>query len=329
MTEPRQPAEPGPLVESRGPIKTGRRRQGGGRGRWLLIFAAFLGLALVAVGLRMVPGSPLAPGGTGAAAQGGNGSAGETVEPTSSPTLAPLRFRAAPVTVTTIGFLSWALLDRRTGEIVGSDNMTSGTTTTASMIKAWLAADFLRRADESGQAPSQARLGTLEVMIRDSSNEAAVQIYTLNGKTPSIQRMITICGLTDSKATPGEWSRTYVSARDTVRLGDCIADGRAAGQKWTTWLLDMMRKVNGVGDFGPRKVLPPAEAATVAIKNGWLERDESKPYTWHVACLAIGDTWVLAVLQRYPRTNGWDSDFAHTREVAEAVARQLLNPAAS
>src|SRR5204863_138178 len=81
------------------------------------------------------------------------------------------------------------------------------------------------------------------------------------------ERLITMCGLTDSSAVPNEWGTTRLSARDAVRMGDCIADGTAAGPTWTPWVLDMMRKVRGVGDFGIRDVLPPAQAAKVAIKN--------------------------------------------------------------
>ena len=211
----------------------------------------------------------------------------------------------------TQGFLSWALMDRRTGEIIGSANMAE-TTTTASMIKAWLASDYLRMASEKGETPSDSRLRDLEVLIRDSNNEAADRTFSANGKTASIERLISMCGLTDSAPVAGFWSSTKISAQDTVRMGQCIADGRAAGPNWTSWVLDMMRKVRDVGDFGIRKAFPADQQAQVAIKNGWLLRDEDNH--WHTNCLAIGDTWVLAVLQRYPSQGNWANDFAHTAE---------------
>lgn len=280
-----------------------------------------LGLGAVGAGLRVLPGSPLAPQG------GGSGGVEESASTTPSPTPAPLPFRSAEVTmasVSTTGFLSWALMDLRSGEIVGSANM-DATSTTASMIKAWLAADYLRRAEERGETPSQSRLADLESLIRDSNNEAADRTYSANGKTPSIQRLISMCGLTDSKAIAGLWSNTSISARDTVRMGQCIADGRAAGPKWTPWMMDMMRKVRGVGDFGIRKALPAEQQGQIAIKNGWLLRDED--HHWHTNCLAIGETWVLAVLQRYPTHGDWNIDFAHTQKVCQDVATMLLNPA--
>ncbi|HEX6871743.1 MAG TPA: hypothetical protein VF163_11650 [Micromonosporaceae bacterium] len=329
LRAPRQPGPFDPPEEEALPL-TGPGRQIRSHGRrqrrvplWTVLLL-ILGLGAVGAGLRFVPGSPFAPTGSTAGAAG----AGEPMV-TTTPPPEPLPFRSAPVTITSVdtkGFLSWALLDRRSGEIVGSANLTA-TSTTASMIKAWLASDYLRRAAEKGEEPTASRLKDLEVMIRDSDNNAADRTYNATGKTASINRLISICKLTDSKAISGFWSNTNISARDTVRMGACIADGRAAGSRWTPWVLDMMRKVRDVGDFGIRKALPEAGQGQVAIKNGWLLRDEDN--NWHTNCLAIGDTWVLAVLQRYPSQGNWNDDFAHTQQVCTTVAQQLLNPDAS
>jgi len=220
------------------------------------------------------------------------------------------------VDVRTDGFLSWALLDRRTGKITGSANM-AAPSDTMSMVKAWLAADYLNRVEGK---PSSARLAQLTIMIRDSDNEAAVQIYALVGGRASILRMIKTCGLTDSKAHAANWSNTIVSARDTVRLGECIADGRAAGPRWTPWLLSEMRQVRGVGDFGVRRALPKTAGSAVAVKNGWLLRDEDN--LWHIACMAIADRWVISVLLRYPGRLG----FEYGTDACERVGAQLLAP---
>jgi hypothetical protein len=229
--------------------------------------------------------------------------------------------RPAAVTFTDGGFHSWALLESRTGTINGSDNL-ADTNDTVSMIKAWLAADYLRQAAQRGEKPSADRMHTLSIMIRDSDNDAAQDIYQLNGSTDSIERLIAMCDLTDSSAVPDRWSETRVSARDAVRMGACLADGRAAGARWTGWVLDEMRKVRGDGRFGVVQALPPDIAPTVAIKNGWLLRDTDG--LWHVNCLAVGDGWVLAVMMRYAGSLG----FAHGGAVCESVTGQLLNPAA-
>ena len=318
-----RPAPEGPVGDvtsgSARPIRShGRRKR---RVPIWAILLLVLGLGVVGAGLRLVPGSPFAAEQPSTLASAG------ADEPT--PTPAPLPFRSADVTlagVHTEGFLSWALMDLRSGEIVGSANMAE-TSTTASMIKAWLASDYLRLAEEKGEKPSDSRLHDLEILIRDSNNEAADRTYAANGKADSIERLISICGLTDSSAVPGFWSNTKISAQDTVRMGQCIANGTAAGPTWTPWVLDMMRKVRDVGDFGIRKAFPADQQAQIAIKNGWLLRDEDN--NWHTNCMAIGDTWVLSVLQRYPSQGNWNADFAHTAETCQNVATLLLNPEVS
>ncbi|MGI5146963.1 serine hydrolase [Plantactinospora sp. CA-294935] len=282
-------------------------------------------LVLVLVGLRLMPGSPLA---STAAAKWGepSGPAGPTATtpgkpatptPTPSPELPPLPVAPANVKIDKAGWWNWALMDTRTGKISGSANMDE-TNPTASMIKAWIGADFLRRAAEKGDTPSDTRMNQVSIMIRDSDNNAAQTLYELNGGTASIKRLISICDLTDSSpAADGGWSRTALSARDTARMGACIADGRAAGPKWTEWLLDEMRAVRGVGNFGIRKAFPAAEQKTIAVKNGWVDRQREQKYT--VNCLAIGDGWTMAVETRY----ALDLGYTYGAKICEDVARQL------
>jgi len=327
------PAPPPPLAEPLPPPGSSPRIRSHGKRRrvplWTVLLLV-LGLGAVGAGLRFVPGSPLAPS-SGTASGPPSTAAALAADPTASPTPEPepLLFRSVPISTSllkTKGFLSWALLDRRSGEVVGSSNMDK-TSTTMSMIKAWLAADDLRLAADDGRNPSSSRLHSLEIMIRDSDNNVAETLYQQNGRANIIKRMISICGLKDSKpATNGRFGYTQVSARDAVLMGGCIAEGKAAGSKWTPWLLDMMRKVRGTGAFGIRYALPPVMRQTVAIKNGWDQWSEDR--TYRTNCLAIGDTWVLSVLQRYPSTGNYGLDFAHTRKVCEETARKLLNPEA-
>jgi hypothetical protein len=211
---------------------------------------------------------------------------------------APPLFSPAQVNVSVNGSYSWALLDRRTGAISGSANYTTWTNSTESMIKAWISSDYLRRLGNT--APAQSRLDELTQMIRDSDDNAAEDIYDVDGYDDVVQRMITICGLTETSIFDGWWSRTQVSARDAVRLGACVADGRAAGPKWTNWILNEMRQVRGEGRFGIIDWLPAGAAGQTSIKNGWTIVGDD----WHLDCLAIVDQYVLAVLTRFPSELG-------------------------
>jgi hypothetical protein len=215
-----------------------------------------------------------------------------------------------PVDVQVQGFFAWALLDRSTGAMTGSSNYTTATNSTESMIKAWISSDYLRRLGDA-QPPAD-KLALLTAMIRDSDDNAAEIIYDLDGSDAVVQRMISICGLTETSIFDDWWSRTQVSARDAVRLGACVADGRAAGAKWTPWILNEMRQVRGEGRFGIIEALPADVAARTSIKNGWTIVGDD----WHLNCLAIVDQYVLAVLTRYPSELGLQYGAGVCRNVA-------------
>ncbi|HEU5109774.1 MAG TPA: serine hydrolase [Micromonosporaceae bacterium] len=285
----------------------------------LAVTVVVLGLAA----LRYLPGSPLAasaapawvppPGGASAPAS----NPGDAPTPTPTPTeeLEPLSIGPAKVSVQSDGWVAWAWQDLRTGKIYGSKNMGS-TSTTASLVKAWIGADYLRRAAEQGRTPNATQMRMVSIMIRDSDNEAASTLFDAVGGRRSTERMIEFCGMTDSKAS-SNWSITRLSPRDITRLGACLLDGRAAGPKWTKYLISEMRQVRGVGDFGIRKAFPAKESKTIAIKNGWVTRDNLGE--WHVNCLAIGDGWTMGVMTRYPT----DRDYTYGAELCKNVAAQL------
>jgi hypothetical protein len=186
------------------------------------------------------------------------------------------------------------------------------------MIKAWIAADYLRLQAAGGRTPSGQRLNELTTMIRDSDDQAAQDIYRLDGSDTVVKRMISTCRLTDTTVVNGWWSRTQITARDATRLGLCVADGRAAGRTWTPWLLTQMRQVRGEGRFGIIDALPASVSAGTAVKNGWTLIQEDGD--WHVACLAIQDQWVLSVLTRYDGSRG----LAYGATVCADVTRQLM-----
>jgi hypothetical protein len=202
---------------------------------------------------------------------------------------------------------SWALADLGAGELTGSANLAEPTPA-ASMVKAWLAADYLTR---FGMHPA------LESIVADSANEPAWELFAELGRERSIERMIEVCGLTDS-APGADLSLTLMSARDTVRLGRAIANGTAAGS-WTSWLLSAMKSVRGTGDFGIRHAFSPAHRGEISVKNGWEKRNEISE--WNVNCLAIGDSWTMAVLTRYPA----ELPLSHGAAIGERLAAALLS----
>jgi hypothetical protein len=221
-----------------------------------------------------------------------------------------------PVNLKVTGWYSWALTDLRTGKIYGSKNMHE-TSKTASMIKAWIAADYLRRQAEAGKTPSNYYLDLVAKAVQRSDNTAASALFSAVGQAASTTRMISMCGLEDSQAFDN-WSNTLLSAYDTAKLGACISSGKAAGTKWTPWLLTKMRTVI-LGNWGIKKAFPDSVAKNIAIKNGWIDRQATQTYT--VNCLAIGDRWAMGVMTAYPLSfsNGESYGAGVCKQVAAAL----------
>ncbi len=239
-----------------------------------------------------------------------------------------LRAPASPLAVPQTTFFGWALLDRRTGVVTGSANQSTGTNTTESMIKPWLAADFLRRASAAGRQPTQRDLAELSTMITRSDDNLAEKYYLLGGANATIARLVTQCKLTGTKAYNYWWSLTQMTPADVVRMGLCLADGTAAGPEWTEWLTVAMRHVTGTvsdqhattggGRWGIVDGLPASLAADLALKNGWTRTGTDG--LWHLNCLGIHPLWVLAAMVRYPIARG----LQYGADICATVTRQLV-----
>ncbi len=217
------------------------------------------------------------------------------------------------VKVDTKAWYSWAVLDRGTGSVLGSSNMHENSRA-CSMIKAWIAADYLAQV----KSPSQSRQDDIDKMIRDSDSLAADDIMDELDRYKSFNRLKAICQTADF--VPGtSWSMATISAYDTCRVADTIADARVASPQWTQWLLNLMRTVRQ-GDWGVRAAFPGDAQKTIAIKNGWDDTDAVA--TFYANCLAVQDKWAMAVLTRYP-TKLYNGEELGAK-VAQSVAHQLL-----
>jgi hypothetical protein len=221
-------------------------------------------------------------------------------------------------------FFGWAFLDRKTGNTTGSANAASGTNSTESMIKAWIASDYLRLQSSAGNEPSDTDLNELTLMIIDSNDTVAEKYYKQDGGDAVIRRLIKMCGLANTSLSPGWWSTTEMSPQDAVKYGLCVANGTAAGPKWTDWILKTMRNVRGgVGDqisvakqgghWGIIDALPGSLTQNTSIKNGWTSYKDG----WHVNCLAINPDWILNVMVR-------TGSLQSAANVCKSVAAQLL-----
>lgn len=228
----------------------------------------------------------------------------------SATTMDPLTFDGTRPVTSPTRWSAWALLDRRTGEVWSSANGDESSRT-ASMVKAWLAALYLRKYPE----PTPAWLAALSTMIRDSNNSAADRVYQVLGGNRTVTDAVKdLCGVQEFVPSGRWWASTTISPRQAVLLGDCIADGRIASPAWTQWLLGEMRAVRGGGDFGIRWALPEPLRSTIAIKNGWTSGWGDG---WYVNCMGITDAWVLVIETR-------SGSFGDGQDGCWSIANQLL-----
>ncbi|MGO1056815.1 serine hydrolase [Crossiella sp. CA198] len=225
------------------------------------------------------------------------------------------RANTPQVQVRTPGQYSWSLRDTRTGETRGSANQSAFANTVESMVKAWIAFDFLHGLGSA--KPGPADLNALHRMINVSDDQAAQQLYRRRGSDAVIQRLITTCGLTGTRITTGWWSKTRMTAADATRMGQCLFDGRHLSPQWTDWLRGEMRNVAPSNAFGIAEA-PGLTGKPLATKNGWTEHSGTR--NWAVNCLAVWSDKVLAVLVSYPAGLGQ----AHGASVCRQVAEQLF-----
>lgn len=220
----------------------------------------------------------------------GVGVPASSLPPAADPSLSPLSNYNLKPKVQTSHWLSWAILDMRSGVAAGSENWDESVFL-MSTIKPWIAADYLNRHPN----PSASVLAKLSTMIINSDDKVA---YDYFGGRPSLDRLVKRCGIKDMVYRNWSWSLSEMSARDLVRYGACIFNGSATSVRWTDWIVDKMRHVRGDGDFGPRELFQ--DRTQIATKNGWFFWEGK----WYVNCLAATGDWAIAIIQRWPYSGG-------------------------
>jgi Beta-lactamase enzyme family len=214
------------------------------------------------------------------------------------------------VAVDVRGEWSWALRELGSGVVVGDGTLRN---TTESMVKIWLAVDFLASHASPLAADDEGRLTR---MIRNSDDRAAQALYLRLGGDESIRRMIRTCDLHETRIHPDWWSKTTMSAGDATLLGRCVARGPGVSEPWRAKVLELMRSVDPGDAFGIAEA-PALAGERVAVKNGWTRHGT----WWAVNCLAIWDHWVLAVMVHYPDQG---TEHRYGADVCMNVAQQLF-----
>ncbi len=216
----------------------------------------------------------------------------------------------------------WTLIDLKTGKMTGSANAATASSTMESMIKPWIAADYLRQ----HSTVSKSVLADLSDMIIENDDKAATHYYNLGGGNAVAHRLQSVCHVGRLTTKTGWWSFTTLTPQGTALFAKCIADGAAAGPKWTPWMISTMQKVKGGvneqltatsmgGRWGIIDGLPATLTTGLAMKNGATQQGGG----WHVNCMAImPGQWVLGIMLQTQK------DMPYGATVCGNVAKQLV-----
>ncbi len=143
------------------------------------------------------------------------------------------------------------------------------TLTTASVIKVDILEALLARAQAEKAALTAAQKSLATLMIEDSTDDAATDLWDTVGGAAGLARYDKVIGLTQTHLnTAGYWGLSTTSALDQVRVVEQLmlqsSPLTAASRRYE---LTLMRNVAPYEAWGVSSGVPTG--AIVALKNGW------------------------------------------------------------
>ena len=161
---------------------------------------------------------------------------------------------------------------------------------TASVIKVPIAMALMSMVSAQGRTLTPAEQTELRLMITQSDNNAATELWNEVGGANVISLMRSL-GATETLPDPGgAWGFTLSTSRDLAVVLAHLADG-FPGASAADEIVSLMRQVIPSQAWGIGAAIPGA-----AIKNGWYP----DPDDWRVNCLGIADGYALAIMTQYP-----------------------------
>ncbi len=193
------------------------------------------------------------------------------------------------------GLAGFTVIDLSTGEI-DQGGYADAQIRTASVIKVPIAMALMKMVESQGRPLTAAEESALQLMITQSDNNAATELWNEVGGNNVIGLMRAL-GATATIGDPGgAWGFTLTTSRDLAVVLARLAQG-VLGPSATDEIITLMRQVIPSQAWGIGAAIPGA-----AIKNGWYP----DPGDWRVNCLGIADgrRYALAIMTEYPLALG-------------------------
>jgi beta-lactamase class A len=209
-------------------------------------------------------------------------------------------------------------IDGTSGATVGWGNHT--VMPAASVFKLTLLEGYLLRNQDRGQRPGEGASDALTMMIENSDNDAADQVYGALGGHVGVTSRMRRLGLSSSRLGPhDQWGLSTTSAADqSILLTDLVSTESPLTAASRAYGLRLLVNVEpdqrwGVGDAADT-------ATTFANKNGWLDVDDDDG-RWVVSSVGLiavdGRQVLLAVLTQH------SADLTDGIHLVQALSRTL------
>ena len=198
----------------------------------------------------------------------------------------------------------------------------------ASIVKALILAALLRWHQEDGTPLSSWEQGQATLMITQSDNDAATDLWNEVGMS-RLRHFLNLAGMSQTQlGTDGYWGLTQVTAHDEMLLLKLLAlPNSVLSAASRAYQLGLMAKVIPGQRWGTPAGAP--QGVTVHVKNGWLPDSDG----WHINSLGAftgnGRNYLIVVLTDDNPSEGYGIDTVE--DVARVVHRDLnaANAAAS
>jgi beta-lactamase class A len=186
----------------------------------------------------------------------------------------------------------------------------------ASVVKATILAALLRWHQETGRPLSEDERELATLMITDSDNDAATDLWNELGMD-RIQDFLDAAGMTQTvPGADGYWGLTQITARDQLILLRLLtAPNPALSASSRGYELGLMARVDPAQGWGVPAGVPAG--VTAHVKNGWLPDGTG----WHInsigAFTGAGRDYMIVVL------SDGNPTMAYGVATVEAVARAV------
>lgn len=169
---------------------------------------------------------------------------------------------------------------------------------TASIVKVDILAALLLRAQDAGRSLTAYERARAEVMIENSDNAAALELWQRIGRAAGLDAANKRLGLTGTTGGSGLlWGLTQTTAADQVTLlRDVFGSEGALSDASRGCIRRLMGRVSAGQDWG----VPSAADGAFEVKNGWLQRSTTS--LWDINSIGRiasgGHTYLVAVVSR-------------------------------